>query len=163
MIQKILRIKSWKDGQGGNSYWLGGPGTDASGDQSGSYVYADLAAIVEQPPEEVSTTRAWFVSMTLPPTQPVGRCLTFSFNINDATNIDKFQLLQIDLNEPPTESADKPRSADENANINRNLSRTMETKEILRSIESTASASYQVILISKVTLHENHVGLHVRL
>ena len=101
--------------------------------------------------------------MTLPPTQPVGRCLTFSFNINDATNIDKFQLLQIDLNEPPNESEDKPRSADENANINRNLSRTMETKEILRSIESTASAIYQVILISKVTLHENHVGLHVRL
>ena len=163
MIQKILRIKSWKDGQGGNSYWLGGPGTDASGDQSGSYVYADLAAIVQQPPEEVSTTRAWFVSMTLPATQPVGRCLTFSFNINDATNIDKFQLLQIDLNEPSNEGEEKPRSADENANINTNLSRTMETKEILRSIESTASASYQVILICKATLHENHVGLHVRL
>ena len=149
----ILRIKSWKDGEGANSYWLGGPGTDASGDQSGSYVYADLAAIVEQPPEEVSTTRAWFVSMTLPPTQPVGRCLTFSFNINDATNIDKFQLLQIDLNEPPTESEDKPRSVDESAKMNTSLSRTMETKEILRSIESTASASYQVILINKATLH----------
>ena len=141
----ILRIKSWQEGQGANSYWLGGPGTDAGGDESGSYVYTDLAAIVEQPSEEVSTTRAWFVTMTLQATKPVGRCLTFSFNINDATNIDKFQLLQIDLNEPPNESEDKLRSVDEYTKLNTNLSRTMETKEILRSIETARSTSYQVI------------------
>ena len=81
--------------------------------------------------------------MTLPATEAEGRCIRFSYNINGANNIDKFQLLKVDLSSAKYGDTHEEQNKQDNINT---TSRMFEPREILRSVEK--SSSYQVFIIN---------------
>ena len=83
--------------------------------------------------------------MTLPATEAEGRCIRFSYNINGANNIDKFQLLKVDLSSAKYGDTHEEQNKQDNT-----TSRMFEPREILRSVEK--SSRYQVFIIDALML-----------
>ena len=138
MFCLIQRINSWKTGKGSNSYWFGGPPTDGNSKTDGSYVFTEDTS-------EDKSPRAWFITMTLPATEAEGRCIRFSYNINGANNLDKFQLLKVDLSSAKYGDTHGEQNKQDNT-----TSRMFEPREILRSVEK--SSSYQVSIVKALII-----------